>query len=816
MNDRTLTVVRLACTLSLTLLVPSCREDIGCPPGTVLVGNLCEAAPDMGMPHPDGGDACTPIDYYPDLDEDGVGAGEPVSACSAPEGYVDNDDDCDDTCAACDGGEEVCDGEDNDCDGETDEDISVVCGTNEGECSTGTQACVGGVLGACEGDVEPAIAEVCDGTKDENCDGEVDEDCDCTAGDTRPCGTDTGECATGTQTCTPAGVYGDCEDAVGPTTEMCNELDDDCDGVDDNGNPGGGAVCGTDVGACMVGTMMCVGGDVVCTGSVGPVPEVCNDIDDDCANGVDEGVTATFYRDSDSDGRGTPGMTRQACSVTAGWVANSSDCNDMCSVCWTGASETCDMLDNNCTGGVDEGVTTRFYQDADGDMRGNPLVFADACGVSAGYVVNSNDCDDTCNVCWTGNADVCDAEDNDCSGAPDETFTCVPGTSTSCMTSCNTMGTGTCTAVCEAPAAAACTPPAETCDAVDQDCDGYTDEGVRTFDESVQGPIGSAAKLARGNTGFIGIVRYNSSARIYRADAAGAVTVAAADVDASDVVSVDIARIDTGNWVTASGFSDGAVNVRLIGLPGTDPVSMDVERVNSSGTGGIVRVAANSATDSMVVYQAGSAIRVSAVDFVGAVATSLALPGSNPRAELGMDVAARGAGNGYLVAWVTGTSPTVNLAIVSAGLVVASNAVLGAGTNPTIAVSSNGVVGVAYAGPDNLPRFHQLTMTLSCVSGGGARNTCPVTTSTRTVVTPVGAGTFNSTLDIEAAGTLFWLAARTSDGEMVQRIDSVARETIFRVSAATSWITVTPTSTGMPMILRGVGSGYNHNMLGCP
>ena len=131
-------------------------------------------------------------------------------------------------------------------------------------------------------------------------------------------------------------------------------------------------------------------------------------------------------------------------------------------------------------------------------------------------------------------------------------------------------------------------------------------------------------------------------------------------------------------------------------------------------------------------------------------------------------------------------------------------------------MSSNGVVGVAYAGPDNLPRFHQLTMTLSCVSGGGVRSTCPVTTSTRTVVTPVGAGTFNSTLDIEATGNYYWLVARTSDGEMVQRIDSAVRETVFRVSAATSWITVTPTSTGMPMILRGVGSGYNHNMLGCP
>jgi hypothetical protein len=762
----------------------------------------------------DGGDdACTPTNFFPDTDEDGAGAGEPVSACSAPEGYADNDDDCDDTCAVCNTGAEVCDGEDNDCDGEVDEDIAVVCGTNEGECSTGTQACVGGVLGACEGGVAPAIAEVCEGTKDENCDGEVDEDCDCAVGQTRDCGTDEGECALGTQTCTAAGIYGDCEGATGPITEMCNGLDDDCDGVDDNGNPGGGAVCGTDTGECVAGVVMCVGGDVLCTGSTGPQPETCNGLDDDCSNGVDEGVRTTYYRDQDGDNRGAPGMTMQACAMPVGYVTTSNDCNDMCNVCWTGAAETCDGLDNNCTGFTDEGVTTRFYADADGDTHGNPAAFMDACGVPDGYVVNQNDCDDTCDVCWTNNAEACDAEDNNCSGAPDEAFTCVVGASVACTTSCGTTGTGSCTAACGIPAADNCDPPTEVCNGVNDDCDESVDEGVRTFATAATGPLGNAAKLASDGSGFVGILRYNGAARLYRTNASGTVTHSATNVDDSDVVSVDIARISDTQWVTASALEGTGVNVRLIGLNSGAPTSQDVELVNESGTSGLARVAANSASDAMTVYQSGSTMRVGHVDFAGALASSVALPGSNPRAELGMDIAARGAGNGYVVAWVTGLTPTVNVALVSANMVVTSNGSVGAGSNPTVAVSDSGI-GVAYVGADNLPRFHYLSSSLNCL-GGSLRTLCPVTTSTRTVATPIAATTFNSTLDIAASGSYFWLVARTSDGELVQRLTTFAREAIFRSSAVTAWISVAPTSTGTPMIARGAGTGYNHNFLGC-
>ena len=83
------------------------------------------------------------------------------------------------------------------------------------------------------------------------------------------------------------------------------------------------------------------------------------------------------------------------------------------------------------------------------------------------------------------------------------------------------------------------------------------------------------------------------------------------------------------------------------------------------------------------------------------------------------------------------------------------------------------------------------------------------------MATPIAATTFNSTLDIAASGSYFWLVARTSDGELVQRLTTFAREAIFRSSAVTAWISVAPTSTGTPMIARGAGTGYNHNFLGC-
>jgi hypothetical protein len=57
----------------------------------------------------------------------------------------------------------------------------------------------------------------------------------CPPGDTRPCGSDVGACQTGLETCDAAGAWGLCMGQISPVTEICNSVDDNCDGdVDEN------------------------------------------------------------------------------------------------------------------------------------------------------------------------------------------------------------------------------------------------------------------------------------------------------------------------------------------------------------------------------------------------------------------------------------------------------------------------------------------------------------------------------------------------------------------------------------------------------
>ena len=77
------------------------------------------------------------------------------------------------------------------------------------------------------------LAEVCEGSLDENCDGTVDEGCLCTVGAMRPCGTSVGLCMEGSQTCAAGTGWGPCMGATDPVPEVCNTFDDDCDGMAD-------------------------------------------------------------------------------------------------------------------------------------------------------------------------------------------------------------------------------------------------------------------------------------------------------------------------------------------------------------------------------------------------------------------------------------------------------------------------------------------------------------------------------------------------------------------------------------------------------
>jgi hypothetical protein len=95
--------------------------------------------------------------------------------------------------------------------------------------------------------------------------------------------------------------------------------------------------------------------------------EVCNGIDDNCDGQIDEGFTLyTYYLDADNDGYGNPANTLQACSAPAGYVSDNTDCDDSNDAVNPAAAEVCNGIDDNCDGQIDEGCSVCTDVDGDG------------------------------------------------------------------------------------------------------------------------------------------------------------------------------------------------------------------------------------------------------------------------------------------------------------------------------------------------------------------------------------------------------------------------------------------------------------------
>ena len=263
--------------------------------------------------------------------------------------------------------------------------------------------------------VHPGEVEVCDGV-DNNCDGFIDEGVNSTFYMDND-GDGFGDASTIIEACeVPEGYVpnaNDCDDTFSDVypggTEICDELDNNCDGSIDEGVgslyyfDGDGDGYGTQAGEMFLCTSdpdySTQAGD--CddnNNTVYPTAlEVCDARDNDCNGEVDEGVGELFYMDDDGDGFGNVDQELISCVRPTGYVENILDCDDADSAIYPGAQELCDEIDNNCDGSVDEQTATDatvWFLDADGDGYGIPTSTMRSCSQPAGYVDNAEDCDD--------------------------------------------------------------------------------------------------------------------------------------------------------------------------------------------------------------------------------------------------------------------------------------------------------------------------------------------------------------------------------------------------------------------------------------
>ena len=382
--------------------------------------------------------------------------------CDGSIAYADADDDGWAACEECDDGDpdvhpdavEVCDELDNDCDGQIDdEDDSLDTGTTltwyadvdgdgYGDEDTSVLQCVapsGYVAESASGfdcdDEDPAFhpgadESDCADPHDYNCDGSVaytDDDGDGWAA--------CEECDDG-----DALVHPD-------ASEICNEIDDNCDGRIDDADPevidgttwyidydddGFGATAYTHV-ACEAPSGW-VASDTDCEDTDPAIhpdgTEVCNEVDDDCDGDIDDADpdvadASTWYADTDLDGYGDADATTASCAPPSGYVADSTDCDDDDASVHPTAAEQCNEIDDDCDGYIDDADldvtgTTTWYADADLDGYGDADVSTAACVPPEGYLTDTSDCDDTDGAVHPAATELCNEIDDDCDGYIDD------------------------------------------------------------------------------------------------------------------------------------------------------------------------------------------------------------------------------------------------------------------------------------------------------------------------------------------------------------------------------------------------------------
>lgn len=374
----------------------------------------------------------------------------------------------------CDGSEK-CDDLDNDCDGEVDEDFNVgeQCENGQlGVCAReGTLVCSeDGTESVCNAPyVEPGT-ELCGSRVDEDCDGQTDEGFDvgntCDNGQSGVCARD------GEKVCSDDGLSTVCNAPyVEPGTELCGtDLDEDCDGVSDEGFDDGDLCNNGQLGVCTRdGVKVCTedGLSTECNAPyVDPGQELCGSgLDEDCDGSTDEGFNNGESCSNDQLG---------VCARDGELVCTQDGLGTECNAPFVEAGqELCGTnLDEDCDGAVDEGFDVGTLCD-NGQLGTCSRDGTKVCTESGlGTECSAPQVEAGTELCGTG-------LDEDCDGAVDEGFNegdpCSAG-----IGACQGNGEFVCTlsgltTECNAVPGE---PVEELCNGVDDNCNGESDEGL--------------------------------------------------------------------------------------------------------------------------------------------------------------------------------------------------------------------------------------------------------------------------------------------------------------------------------------------------
>ena len=393
-------------------------------------------------------------------------------------------------------GAEVCNGADDDCDGDVDEDLMVV-GTlcdvagESGPCTQGSQQCVDGIL-SCIRFYEPT-AEVCNGI-DDNCDGTIDNGISqigeaCSTSFSGPCSIGTYQCESDAN----GNVAMTCLPDVAPDSqvEVCNGSDDDCDGAADEGFNVNLSCMGSTPACTYQGVQACnADGEVICE----PLPdsdcaELCNGVDDNLNGLVDENIPSN-----------------QPCEVGVGACVQQGTlrCVDPATptarmecdaIAGLGSREICNGITDDCDEAIDEDV----------------LEVGQPCDTGSGNACGPGtyDCQPGGLVCIPNlqqgdQEEIFNCIDDDCDGVVDED---APGVGGACTVGggIGACDNGTRQCVEGAITCVANLPTPELCNGLDDDCDGALDNDPLDANQNCN--VGLAEDREGSNLCNIGLTR---------------------------------------------------------------------------------------------------------------------------------------------------------------------------------------------------------------------------------------------------------------------------------------------------------------------